>query len=193
VIDEEGIEKSIVEEKLNLTPDETAYIPVFKPKQKETPKPGFFERNPDLEKFIGENLISKIGISILVIAIGIFVKYAIDNNWIGPVGRVSVGLICGGILVAVAHYLRNSYKAFSSVLVGGGFAVFYFTMTLAYHQFHLYGQTAAFIIMVIITAFAVAISLLYNRQELAIISLVGGFAAPFMVSDGSGNYSTLFI
>jgi uncharacterized membrane protein len=47
--------------------------------------------------------------------------------------------------------------------------------------------------MVIITAFAVAISLLYNRQELAIISLVGGFAAPFMVSDGSGNYSTLFI
>ncbi len=44
----------------------------------EPPKPGFFERNPDLEKFIGENLANKIGIGILVIGIRFFVKYAID-------------------------------------------------------------------------------------------------------------------
>jgi len=157
------------------------------------PKPTFFERNPDLEKFIGENLISKIGIGILVLAIGFFVKYAIDNNWIGEVGRVGIGLLCGAILVGIAHRLRNGYKAFSSVLVGGGIAVFYFTISLAYHNFHLFGQTTSFIIMVGITAFAVAISLLYDRQELAIISLIGGFTAPFLVSDGSGHYQTLFI
>ncbi len=155
-------------------------------------QPGFFERNPDLEKFIGENLVSKIGIGILVLAIAYFVKYAIDNDWIGPVGRVGVGMLCGGILVAVAHVLRNSYKAFSSVLVGGGIAIFYFTITLAFHQFQLFSQTAAFIIMVIITGFAVALSLLYDRQELAVIAMVGGFATPFMVSDGSGNYIILF-
>ncbi|TDH20866.1 DUF2339 domain-containing protein [Segetibacter sp. 3557_3] len=158
-----------------------------------TPQPGFFERNPDLEKFIGENLVSKIGIGILVLAIAYFVKYAIDNNWIGPVGRVGVGMLCGGILVAVAHAMRSSYKAFSSVLVGGGIAIFYFTIALAFHQFQLFSQTAAFIIMVIITGFAVALSLLYDRQELAIIAMIGGFATPFMVSDGSGNYVTLFI
>lgn len=155
-------------------------------------QPTFFERNPDLEKFIGENLISKIGIAILVLAIGFFVKFAIDNNWIGAVGRVSIGILCGGILVALAHRLRNSYKAFSSVLAGGGLAVFYFTITLAYHQFNLFSQPTAFIIMVMITAFAIVLSILYNRQELAIIALVGGFAAPFLVSDGSGNYKVLF-
>ncbi|MDI9364790.1 MAG: DUF2339 domain-containing protein [Flavobacterium sp.] len=154
--------------------------------------PSFFERNPDLEKFIGENLISKIGIAILVLAIGFFVKYAIDNNWIGPVGRVAIGILCGGILVGIAHKLQASYKSFSSVLVGGGLAIFYFTITLGYHQFHLFSQTLAFIIMIVITAFAVVLSLLYNRQELAIIALVGGFASPFMVSNGSGNYQTLF-
>lgn len=154
--------------------------------------PSFLERNPDLEKFIGENLISKIGIAILVLAIGYFVKYAIDNDWIGAVGRVGVGVICGGILVALAHRLHNSYKAFSSVLVGGGLAIFYFTITLAYHQFHLFSQIVAFIIMVIITAFAVILSILYNRQEVAIIALIGGFATPFMASDGSGNYKSLF-
>ena len=148
------------------------------------PELSFFERYPDLEKFIGENLINKIGIAILVLAIGFFVKYAIDNNWIGPAGRVGIGILCGGILVAFAHRLRNSYKAFSSVLVGGGLAIFYFTITLAYHQFHLFGQTTSFIILIVITIFAVVLSLLYDRQELAIIALTGGFASPFIVWNG---------
>ena len=73
------------------------------------------KNNPDLEKFIGENLISKIGIAILVLAIGFFVKYAIDKNWVGPVGRVAIGIICGGILVGLAHKMRNSYRSFSSI------------------------------------------------------------------------------
>ena len=153
---------------------------------------GFFERHPDLEKFIGENLISKIGIAILVLAIGFFVKYAIDNDWIGPVGRVGVGVLCGGILIGIAHRLRNQYTAFSSVLVGGGLAVLYFTIALAYHQYQLFGQTAAFIIMLVITAFSVLLALLYDRQELAIIALVGGFVTPFLVSNGRGDYVVLF-
>lgn len=157
------------------------------------PKPGFFERNRDLEKFIGENLISKIGIAILVLAIGYFVKYAIDQDWIGPVGRVSIGIFAGAVLIGIAHKLRNTYRAFSSVLAGGGLAVFYFTITLAFHQFQLFGQATAFIIMIVITAFAVALALLYDKQELAIIALVGGFVAPFLVATGSGNYKTLFI
>lgn len=160
------------------------------PKESWTEK--WSRNNPDLEKFIGENLVSKIGIAVLVLAIGFFVKYAIDQNWIGPVGRVSIGILCGGILIALAHRMRNNYKAFSSVLAGGGLAVFYFTITLAFHQFHLFSHTVAFIIMVVITAFAAVLSLLYNRQELAVITLVGGFAAPFLVSTGEGNYKVLF-
>ncbi len=156
-------------------------------------KPSFFERHPDMEKFIGENLVNKIGIAILVLAIGFFVKYAIDQNWVGPVGRVSIGILCGAILVGIAHKMRKSYKSFSSVLAGGGLAVCYFTITLAYHQFKLFDQTTAFVIMIVITAFAVALSLLYNKQELAVIALLGGFLAPFLVSTGDGNYKTLFI
>ncbi len=155
-------------------------------------KPSFFERNPDLEKFIGENLISKIGIAILVLAIGFFVKYAIDNDWIGAAGRVAVGILCGGILVGFAHFLRKNYGAFSGVLIGGGIAIFYFTITLAYHEYALFSQPVSFVIMLIITVFAVVLSLLYDRQDTAIIALVGGFAAPFMVSNGSNNYVALF-
>jgi uncharacterized membrane protein len=154
--------------------------------------PGFFEKHPDLEKFIGENLISKIGIAILVLAIAFFVKYAIDNNWIGAVGRVGIGLLCGGILIGIAHWLRNQYKAFSSVLVGGGLAVFYFTIALAYHQYHLFSQMTAFVIMLVVTVFSVLLAILYDRQELAIIALAGGFLTPFLVSNGRGDYVVLF-
>lgn len=148
--------------------------------------------NPDMEKFVGENLANKIGIAVLVLGIAFFVKYAIDQNWIKEGGRVAIGIVCGIILIGIAHYLRNTYRSFSSVLAGGGIAVFYFTIAFAFHEYNMFGQTKAFIIMVVITAFAVAISLLYNKLELAVIAVVGGFLVPFLVSNGSGNYVVLF-
>lgn len=155
-------------------------------------KPGFFESNPDLEKFIGENLANKIGIAILVVGIGFFVKYAIDREWINEIGRVFIGILCGGILLAVAHRLRKTFAAFSSVLVGGGIAVLYFTITIAFHEYHIFSQTAAFALMVVITGFTVLLSLGYNRVELAVLAILGGFGSPFMVSTGEGNYIVLF-
>lgn len=170
----------------------TETVEVYKPTKRTAPPPTFFERHPDMEKFIGENLISKIGIAILVLAIGFFVKYSIDQNWMGPVTRVANGILCGGILITLAHRFRNKYRGFSSVLAGGGIAVFYFTITLAFQQFQLFSQTTAFVIMIVITIFAAALALLYDKQELAIIALVGGFLAPLLVSKGEGNYKVLF-
>jgi len=148
--------------------------------------------NPDIEKFIGENLINKIGIAVLVFGIAFFVKYAIDQDWINKVGRVCIGLLCGLILIFFANRLRKNYHAFSSVLIGGAITIFYFTIALAFHQYHLFGQAPAFAIMVVITIFAVLISVLYDRIELGIIGTVGGFITPFLVSQGDGNWLVLF-
>jgi uncharacterized membrane protein len=148
--------------------------------------------NPDFEKFVGENLANKIGIAVLVLGIGFFVKYAIDQNWIKEAGRVAIGIGCGVIMIGIAHYLRNTYRSFSSVMAGGGIAVFYFTIAFAFHEYSLFSQTTAFIIMVVITAFAVTLSLLYDKIELAVIAVIGGFLVPFLVSNGSGNYVVLF-
>jgi uncharacterized membrane protein len=152
----------------------------------------WYKRNSDLERFIGENLANKIGIAVLVLGISFFVKYAIDKNWITETGRVIIGLVSGGILIGLAHYIRNNYRSFSSVLVGGGLTVFYFTIAFAFHQYHLISQQAAFMIMVVITAFAVLLSLYYARQELAILATIGGFITPFLVSTGENNYVALF-
>ncbi len=155
-------------------------------------RPGFFERNPDLEKFIGENLINKIGIAVLVLGIGFMLKYAIGKGYIGEVGRTLVGLLSGGLLVGLAHRLHERFRGFSSVLMAGGIVVFYFTITIAYRDHQLLGQTAAFLAMVAITGLAVAFTLGYDRRELAVIALLGGFASPFLASSGAGNYQVLF-
>lgn len=179
-------EEIIVEKPTQSAFSESRNIPPIQPKQ------SFFEKHPDLEKFVGENLINKIGIAILVLGIGFFVKYAIDKDWIGEIGRTFIGILSGGILIAVAHRLRNSFKAFSSVLIGGGLSVLYFTIAISFHEYQLFNQTIAFLLMVLITGFSVILSISYDRKELAILAIIGGFVTPFLVSTGSGNYKVLF-
>ncbi|CAN5165906.1 DUF2339 domain-containing protein [soil metagenome] len=163
--------------------------PVQPPPQK--PEPGFFERHPDLEKLIGERLLTFIGVAILVIGIAFFVKFAIDNDWINETGRTAIGILCGGIILSFAQRLRKNFATLSSVLVGGGMAVLYFTISYAFQVYHLFPQTVAFGLLVVITAFTVLLSIIYDKKELAIFAIVGGFGSPLMVATGSGNLPVL--
>ena len=164
------------------------------PKKKVEPKVVLkkTKKKRDVEKFIGENLINKIGIGVLLLGISYFLKYAIDNNWISEIGRFAIGILSGGILTFIAHKIRTKYKAFSSVLVGGGLATFYFTIGYGFHVYELFSQTVAFSLMVGVTIFSVLLSISYDKKELAVLALVGGFLTPLMVSNGSGNYIVLF-
>lgn len=151
------------------------------------------EKKPiNYEKYIGENLFGKIGILVLVVGIGLFVKYAIDQNWINETLRTILGFVAGSALLFVAERLRDKYRTFSSLLAGGAFAVFYITVAIAYHYYHLFSQPVAFIVLIIITLLMSVLAILYDRRELAVISLIGGFIAPFLVSSGEGNYVVLF-
>jgi hypothetical protein len=209
IVEEKIIEKPIevIEKTPEIIPDAEPvkveikeeirhHIRIVEPEQPRAPEKSWFEtfkeNNPDLEKFIGENLINKIGILILVLGISFFVKYAIDKEWINETARVGIGILAGSLVMGVAHKLRQNYKAFSSVMVAGAISIFYFTIAIAFHDYHLFSQTVAFAIMVVITAFSTFVSVNYDRQELAVLSLIGGFAVPFMVSTGAGNYLVLF-
>ncbi|CAM1358749.1 conserved membrane protein of unknown function [Tenacibaculum soleae] len=198
IVPEKSIQKTIqptvgIPQKPTLTKTQKQ---VVKQKVKTAPKKSwlkkFKEKNPDLEKFIGENLINKLGILILVLGISFFVKYAIDKDWINEPARVGIGILCGSLVMAIAHKLKKNYASFSSVLVAGAISIFYFTIYIAFHEYQLFSQTIAFVIMSLITAFSTLVSVSYNRQELAVLSLIGGFAAPFMLSTGEGSYIVLF-
>jgi uncharacterized membrane protein len=146
----------------------------------------------NLEEFIGENLISKIGIIVLLLGIGIGVKYSIDNNLISPLTRIIFGYIFGFGLVGLAIRFKGKYYNFSAVLLSGGFAALYFVTYFAYSLYSLINQPMAFILMVAFTVATVAAALVYNRQVIAHIGLVGAYAVPFLLSNNSGAYTFLF-
>ena len=168
-----SLEKESAEATLQETSPEAPFEIPSVPKRKQV----------NYEKFIGENLFGKIGILVFVIGVGFFVKYAIDKDWINETLRTVLGFLTGSALLVVAERLQKKYRTFSSLLAGGAFA---------FHFYHLFPQTVAFIILIAITLFMSILSILYDRRELAIISLVGGFLAPFLVSTGNGNYLVLF-
>lgn len=146
----------------------------------------------DLEKFIGENLISKIGIVVLVLGVGIGAKYAIDNGWVSPIMRMAFGYVMGFGLLGFAIRLKGKYLNFSAVLLSGGAAILYFVTYFGYASYELIGQPAAFGLMLVFTVFTVGSAYLYDRQVIAHIGLVGAYAVPFLLSNNSGNYLFLF-
>ena len=146
----------------------------------------------DLEKFIGENLISKIGILITVIGVGIGAKYSIENNLVSPLTRIIFGYLVGIGLLGFGIKLKSDYKNYSAVLVSGAIAILYFITFAAYSFYGLIPQMVAFGLMVIFTIFTVIAAINYNKQVIAHIGLVGAYAVPFLLSSGSGNVTTLF-
>ncbi len=148
--------------------------------------------NIDFEKFIGENIINKIGIAITIIGVGIGAKYSIDHDLISPLTRIILGYLTGIVLLAIGIKLKNNYKNYSAVLVSGAVAIMYFITYSAYSFYDLIPQLLTFVLMVLFTSFTVVAALNYNKQSIAHIGLVGAYAVPFLLSDGSGNMQILF-
>ncbi|WP_339629251.1 DUF2339 domain-containing protein [uncultured Maribacter sp.] len=146
----------------------------------------------NLEKFIGENLINKIGILITVIGVVIGAKYSIENNLISPLTRIILGYLMGLGLLGFAFKLKAKYESYSAVLVSGALAILYFITFAAYDLYGLFPQLFAFGIMLLCTVFGVVASLNYNKQVIAHIGLVGAYGVPFLLSNNSGNATVLF-
>ncbi len=145
-----------------------------------------------IEEFIGKNIISLIGVIITIIGVAIGAKYAIDNNLISPLTRIVFGYIVGFGLLGFAVKLKAKYHNFSAVLLSGGMATMYFITYFAYSYYNLISQISAFSVMVIFTIFTVIAAINYNRQVIAVIGLVGAYAVPFLLSEGSGRVDVLF-
>lgn len=146
----------------------------------------------DLEKFIGENLINKIGIAITVIGVAIGAKYSIEHELISPLTRIILGYLMGIGLMGFGIKLKTNYEDYSAVLVSGAIAIMYFITYFAYSFYGLIPQLFTFILMVVFTCFAVVAALNYNKQVIAHIGLVGAYAVPFLLSNDSGNVAILF-
>ena len=148
--------------------------------------------NFDWEKFIGENLIMKLGILIVLIGVAIGGKYALEHQLLSPTMRIIIGTLFGAALQGVAIKLKNEYKKLSAVLASGAMATLYFMTYFAYDFYGLIPMPVAFVLMTLITVATVWQACTYDMEVIAIIGLVAAYVIPFMLSTGEGSPWALF-
>jgi uncharacterized membrane protein len=146
-----------------------------------------------LENFIGLRLINFIGIIVLFIGLSIGVKYAIDRELISEVMRITLAYLAGVALYLVSLRLRKKYLVFSAVLFSGGMASLYFTTYAAYVYYGIFTFPIAFVMMMALTVYTVYEAIRYNRQEIALLGLIGAYGIPFLVSKNADRADLFFL
>lgn len=147
----------------------------------------------DLEKTIGQYWLNRIGIAAILIGVSYFLKYAFENNWIGPGGRIGIGLLAGMALILWSERFRaQRHSAFSYSLKAVGIGTLYLSLWGAFQVYHLIPPAAAFVAMIIVTASTIALALSQDAELLASFAMVGGFATPILLSTGQNHEVALF-
>jgi uncharacterized membrane protein len=151
------------------------------------------EPDSDLESRIGSHWLNRIGILAVLIGLSYFLKFAFDNNWIGPTGRVTIGLLAGIAIVIWSEQFRaKGYKAFSYSLKAVGVGAMYLSLWAAFQVYSLVPSGVAFVMMLVVTAATAAMALKQDAQILAAFALTGGFSTPFLLSTGQNREVALF-
>lgn len=170
-------------------PATAASLPRVVPRATSSPAEG----NENMEALIAGQWMNYVGILALLFAVAFFLKYAFENNWVGPRGRVAIGLLIGSALYPWSHnLLERGYRFFSEGIAGLGAAVLYLSLWAGWHYYHIFPQSAAFALMIVVTAATVIVAVGRNSERIAVLALLGGVITPEIVSTGHDQEVVLF-
>ncbi|MEM7780035.1 MAG: DUF2339 domain-containing protein [Pseudomonadota bacterium] len=149
----------------------------------------------DFEDFFGRLLPIWAGGIALAVAGFFLVRYSIEQGWLGPQVRVALGFLFGGTLLGAAELAyRNEYRIADprvrQALAGAGLATLYASFYFAGSQYGLIASAIAFLGLAGVTGAAILLSFRFGLPS-AILGLVGGFAAPMLVSTENPNLALL--
>jgi uncharacterized membrane protein len=146
-----------------------------------------------LESKLGGQVFNRLGIVALLCGAALFLKLAMDNHLIGPVGRVVVGLIAGaGLVVWSERFRRKGFAGFSYSLKAIGTGVLYLSLWAAFQLYHLLPAEAALGGMILVTAWNAYMAWAQDSELLAAYAVAGGLATPLLLSSGGNHEVFLF-
>lgn len=160
---------------------------ILKTEQGRTPS------HTNFESRIGVHWLNRVGILAVLVGVSLFLKFAFEGKWVGPVGRISIGLIAGIAITAWSEWFRvRGYRIFSFSLKALGLGVLYLSLWAAFQVYDLIPWTVAFLGMVTVTASAAALALWQSSEILALFALIGGFLTPVLLYTGENREIELF-
>jgi len=175
------------------------FAPTMPPLEDQAPAPPPSPRpprpnplDPIKNWFFGGNTIVKAGVGILFIGLAFLAKFASEHVHL-PIELRLAGIGAAAIVLLVVGWrLREKRAGYAQVLQGGAVAVLYLTLFVAFRFYGVLAVTPVFVLMVAVAALAAALAVLQDARSLAVIGALGGFAAPLLISTGSGNHVALF-
>lgn len=144
------------------------------------------------EWLFGGNLVAKVGLLILFIGVAFLVRLA-SNYVTVPVEFRLAGVAAGAIVLLVWGWrIRESRRGIALPVQGAALAILMLVTFGAFKLFHILPAGATFAMLFILVAFTCVLAVLQDAFWLAAFGIVGGFAAPILVSTGGGNHVALF-
>ncbi|MBV8829024.1 MAG: DUF2339 domain-containing protein [Acidobacteriaceae bacterium] len=143
---------------------------------------------PHLESRFGLTFVNRVGALTLAIGILFFFKYAADNQWIGPWGRVLIGLGVGIALLIGASYLhKRDQRVFSQGLAGCGMAAIYVALYAAFAYYELIPELLGFALIAAACLVVISLSVRLGNSAVAALGFIGAFLALVLLRRLSSN------
>jgi len=146
-----------------------------------------------MEYAVASNWLLRIGVLILVVGIGFFLRYAAQHGLLPPEARVGLSILAGvGMLAAGVRLLAGRYRLLGHGLMGAGLAALYFAIFAACNFYDLIPPLAAFGLMSLVTIAAGVLAVRFATPLVAVLGLLGGYATPVMLSTGQADFIGLY-
>ncbi|MCE5279928.1 MAG: DUF2339 domain-containing protein [Planctomycetaceae bacterium] len=161
----------------------------------EPPAPHVPPAGESMESQIGKKWMTWAGAIVLLLGTVFFLKYAFDNDWIGPTAQVMLCALGGMIAIAAGIFcLEKRWRILGQGLIGLGLGVLYATFYSACSVYEpkVMDNAVSFAFMILVTAIGVAMAVRYNAMTLAVLALLGGLLTPVLVSTGENRREALF-
>jgi hypothetical protein len=151
-------------------------------------------RRFDWESLIGVRLFSYVAGIALLIAVIYFLRYSLEQGWLGAPVRMAIGLLVGiGLLVACETKRAQRYRTTAHALTAAGVATLFSTFYASHVLWHLIESAmVTFVCLALVAGVAVALSIRRNSIFIALLGLMGGFSTPILLSTGQDNPIGLF-
>ncbi len=130
-------------------------------------------------------MLGKIGVAAILLAGAFFLKDVPDE------GKVGIGILVGLVFIGLGYFLKTKYRGYAHLLMGGGISVLYLSIFAATTLFKMINPQFGFFLMIFITAVAVIISLVEDSKKLAVLSALGGFVTPILITTVMADYTLL--
>lgn len=143
-------------------------------------------------KWLKEDWLMKLGALLLLIGFGWLTTYAFLNNWIGPMGRIAIGIIAGTLFILLGWWRIKKFIHQGGIFLVLGSTIILLTIFAAREIYDFFTPLSALAVMFLSTALVALASVKYNSRSLALSSLILAGIAPLLTNAPSSDYTSLF-